>query len=54
MLEYPKGKAHLGDLGVDKRMILKLILKRQGANWIELAQGVVHYEDFVTMDHSVL
>jgi hypothetical protein len=46
--------ARLGDLRVGERLIQKLSLKRQGIKWIELAQDVVHCNDFVTTKHSVL
>jgi hypothetical protein len=40
LVRKPKGKNHLEDLGVDKRIILKLIFKKQdGVDWINLAQN---------------
>jgi hypothetical protein len=40
-LENPRGKDHLGDLGIDGTMLLKEILKKQGdnnSNQTELSQ----------------
>jgi hypothetical protein len=36
----PEGKSHLGDPGIDGRIILKWILKKRdgGMEWIDLAQ----------------
>jgi len=35
------GKDHLGDLDVDRRVILKLMLKNSGVDWIYVAQDGV-------------
>ena len=39
-MEKPEGRNHLGDQGVDGRIILKLIFEKWdgGVNWIDLAQ----------------
>jgi hypothetical protein len=38
--EILKGRDHLGDLGIDRRITLKWILKKhvKGVDWIHLAQ----------------
>jgi hypothetical protein len=41
LVERPKGKKHLEDVGVEGRIMLKWICKKQdeGIDWIFLAQG---------------
>jgi hypothetical protein len=50
--EKPEGKACLGDLGVDIRIILKLILREiefEGADWIHLAQDTALVDTLINL-----
>jgi hypothetical protein len=38
LVRQPERKIQLGDLGVDWRMILKVIFRKQNVDWIHLAQ----------------
>jgi urocanate hydratase len=43
------GRNHLGYLGIDGRIILKWILKKQVVDWIQLAQDRVQWQALGTM-----
>jgi len=54
-LENMEGRHQLGNLRVDKRMILKLILNSEDVDWIHLVPDRIQWRELVEMgmNHQV-